>query len=108
MTFTEAGATKGIVVGVRDSDRSRDAVAFARTLATECGAPLVIATAYRRLAVPEYPEPTNIESVLLAEAEVTLGRMRAEARGVPADTSRCAMRPRPGRCITSPSAGAPR
>jgi nucleotide-binding universal stress UspA family protein len=85
MTFTEAGATKGIVVGVRDSDRSRDAVAFARTLAGECGAPVVIATAYRPLGVPEYPEPTNIEELLLAEAEVTLGRMRAEARGVPAD-----------------------
>ena len=67
-----------IIVGVEDSVRSRDAVAFADQLATSCGAKLVLANAYPHARIPSRAVSAEFDARLHADAEVTLVRMRRE------------------------------
>ena len=69
-----------IMVGVEDSARSRDAVAFAAQLATTCGAKLILANAYPHARIPSRAVSAEFDARLHADAEVTLLRMRREAR----------------------------
>jgi nucleotide-binding universal stress UspA family protein len=76
-----------ILVGVQDSIRSLDAVAFARRLAENTGAELVVATVYSRralhagAALPGLPEP--FLAAVRAEAAAVEARVRHEVDSSP-------------------------
>jgi nucleotide-binding universal stress UspA family protein len=75
-----------IIVGVEDSARSRDAVAFADQVAATCGARLILADAYPSARLPSRVVSAEFEALLHADAEVTLLRMRREARSSDVET----------------------
>jgi nucleotide-binding universal stress UspA family protein len=68
-----------IIVGVEDSARSRDALAFACRLAEGTGARIVLANAYPHARIPSRELSAEFDGRLHADAEVTLYRMRLEA-----------------------------
>ena len=57
-----------ILIGVDDSERSEDAVAFGRALALAAGAPVIVAMAHRSSRFAPAPTPTR--SVLREDAQV--------------------------------------
>lgn len=71
-----------IIVGVDDSDRSIDAIAFARGLASAARARLVLATAYPLDGLPSQAVYPELDSRLRGGAEDILARMRLEAPDV--------------------------
>jgi nucleotide-binding universal stress UspA family protein len=75
-----------IIVGVEDSARSRDAVAFADQLATSFRATLILANAYPHARFPGRSMRAEFDARLHADAEVTLLRMAREARGSDVET----------------------
>ena len=90
MDFRNAESPGPIVVGVERSERSRDALALARTLARAAGTRLILATVYPRDARSISVERGAYEAALVDEAQSTLEwvarpltGVRAELRAVP-------------------------
>ena len=75
-----------IVVGVERSDRSRDALAFARTLARAVGTRLILVAVYPVAARSALMPPGAYAAALAAEAEETLEWVSRPLAGVPATT----------------------
>ena len=90
MDFRNAEQPGPIVVGVERSERSRDALALARTLARAAGTRLIIATVYPRHVRSISIERGAYEEALVDEAQSTLewvarplSGVRAELRAIP-------------------------
>lgn len=75
-----------IIVGVEDNDRSIDAVAFARRLASPTGARLILATAYRHDGLPSQALYPQVARRLRDGAEAILEGLRAGTGDVAAET----------------------
>lgn len=75
-----------IIVGVQDSDRSIDAVAFARGLASAARARLILATAYPHDGLPSQALYPDLDWPLRDGAEHLLARMRAQTPDVETET----------------------
>ena len=82
-----------IVVGIEHSERSRDALALARTLARAAGARLILVAVYPRDRRSVSVEPGAYAAALVEEAESTLewaarplSGVRAELRAVPSSS----------------------
>jgi nucleotide-binding universal stress UspA family protein len=70
-----------IIVGIDGSERSEDAIAFARDLVDATGVDVVLACAYPYAPVPSRVSGAQIRQYLAADAEATLTRMRAGLEG---------------------------
>jgi nucleotide-binding universal stress UspA family protein len=75
-----------IVVGVERSDRSRDALALARTLARAVGTRLILVAVYPVHGRSAVMPPAAYASALAEEAEATLEWVARPLAGVPATT----------------------
>jgi nucleotide-binding universal stress UspA family protein len=75
-----------IIVGVEDSDRSIDAVSFARRLARTATARLILANAYRRDGLASQAVFPILERRLRDRAADVLARMREDAGDVDVET----------------------
>lgn len=71
-----------ILIGVDDSPRSEDAVAFAGTLAAASGATVVLACAFPYDDTPSRVANPELRALLGAQAEETLRRAAARLEGV--------------------------
>jgi nucleotide-binding universal stress UspA family protein len=71
-----------ILIGVDDSPRSEDAVAFAATLAAASGATVVLACAFPYEDTPSRVSNPDLRVALGAQAEETLRRVAARLEGV--------------------------
>lgn len=80
--------TAKILVGVEESDRSKDAVAFASRLARATGAELVLANAFPYDDFPSRAASPAMREYLCQDAQETLDRMSELAAGV-ADVRTC-------------------
>jgi nucleotide-binding universal stress UspA family protein len=90
-----------ILIGVDASERSEDAVAFGRRLATAGGARVLLACAFpyedtARTANGMYRE------YLRADAQATVDRLSAGLDGVPPERARCPGSRRRARCTSWP------
>jgi len=90
MDLDHAASPGPIVVGVDRSERSRDALALARTLARATGAPLILVAVYPRDRRSASVEPDAFMEALVEDALSTLewavrplSGVRAELRAVP-------------------------
>ncbi len=67
-----------VIVGVEDSDRSRDAIAFARMLAGASRARIILANAYARPLLTSHVVLAEPDECFEAAAEATLAKLRVE------------------------------
>jgi nucleotide-binding universal stress UspA family protein len=74
--------TAKIVVGVEDSDRSKNAVAFAVQVARSTGAQVVLANAYPYDDFPSRAASPPMQEYLRQDAQALLDALRAELTGV--------------------------
>jgi nucleotide-binding universal stress UspA family protein len=72
-----------ILIGVDASERSQDAIAFARRLAEASGAHLVVANAYPYSDVPSRASNHAYREALRDESLETVSQMRAQLEGFP-------------------------